>query len=324
MQWYRNGKLISKTADTRYRLVDDKYDHSLKLAKVTQQDDDEALFECECDNVRCQCRVYVQTEPLVFFKDLKDVKYDLNDRLVFVVRMNKRPSDNARWLHNGQEVKASDRIQITYDDAEHEAKLIIVDAEETDQGKYLYDAIEARTSCTADLKFVPIEFVQELRNRSVKQDQPVQFECELNKIPTKVMWMFNDQAIQVDETRWELTTSPGRKKYMLKMKQTQLADAGTITVRIDDQIQSSATLEVKGRIRREDKPVLNLFVSLPGIPVEFTKSLTGARVNEDETVNFICELNKPNIHVKWFLDGEPIPTGRCPFLVSVPPFIAIL
>jgi hypothetical protein len=46
------------------------------------------------------------------------------------------------------------------------------------------------------------------------------------------------------------------------------------------------------------------------IPIEFIKSLTGAKVNENDTVNFICELNKPNIHVKWFLDGEPIPHGR--------------
>jgi hypothetical protein len=46
------------------------------------------------------------------------------------------------------------------------------------------------------------------------------------------------------------------------------------------------------------------------IPIEFIKSLTGAKVNENDTVNFICELNKPNIHVKWFLDGEPIPNGK--------------
>ena len=46
-----------------------------------------------------------------------------------------------------------------------------------------------------------------------------------------------------------------------------------------------------------------------GIPIEFVKSLTGARVNENDTVNFICELNKPNIHVKWFHEGEPIVPG---------------
>jgi hypothetical protein len=225
--------------------MDEKYDHSLKLAKVTEQDDDETLFECECDNVRTKCRVYVQTEPLVFFKDLKDVKYELNDRLVFLVRMNKHPSENARWLHNGQPIEPSNRIQISYDETEREAKLIINDADENDQGKYMYDAVEARTSCTADLKLVQIEFIQDLRNRSVKQDQPVQFECELNKIPTKVVWMLNGEVIESDGTRFELTTLPGRKKYIFKIKQTQLSDAGTITVKIDDQIESTATLEVK-------------------------------------------------------------------------------
>ncbi|CAF1031742.1 unnamed protein product [Rotaria sordida] len=289
VQWYRNGKLIPKAGDARHRFLDDKYVHSLKLPKVTQQDDDETLFECECDNVRTKCRVYVQTEPLVFYKDLKDIKYDLDDRLVFTVRMNKRPSDNSRWLHNGQPIKTSDRIQITYDDTEQEAKLIINNADENDQGKYMYDAVEARTSCTADLKLTKLEFVQELRNRSVKQDQPVQFECELNKIPTKVTWLLNGEIIESDGVTYELTTSPGRKKYILKIKQAQLSHSGNVTVRVDDEIESTATLEVKP------------------IPIEFVKSLTGARVNEDDTVHFICELNKPNIHVKWFLDGEPIP-----------------
>ncbi|CAF3800634.1 unnamed protein product, partial [Rotaria magnacalcarata] len=288
VQWYRNGKLIPRTGDTRHRLADDKYDHSLKLTKVTQQDDDETLFECECDNVRTTCRVYVQTEPLVFFKDLKDVKYELDDRITFIVRMNKRPSDNSRWLHNGQPIEPSNRLQLLYDDAEHEAKLIINNADENDQGKYIYDGVEARTSCTADLKLTKLEFIQELRNRSVKQDQPVQFEFEVNKIPTKVVWMLNGQVIENDGTTFDLTTSPGRKKYMLKIKQTQLSHAGTLTVRIDDQIESTATLEVKP------------------IPIEFIKCLTGARVNENDKVNFICELNKPNIHVKWFLNEEPI------------------
>ena len=51
------------------------------------------------------------------------------------------------------------------------------------------------------------------------------------------------------------------------------------------------------------------YVSL-AIPIEFIKYLTGARVNENDKVNFMCELNKLNIHVKWFHDEEPISNGR--------------
>ena len=246
VQWYRNGKPIPRTGDMRHRLMDEKYDHSLKVSKVTEQDDDDILFECECDNVRTQCRVRVQREPLVFFKDLKDIKYEYGDQLTFVVRMNKQPSSDSQWLHNGQIITPSDRIEINYDDNEHEAKLIIHNATEEDQGKYTYDAVEARTTCTADFKLTQIEFIQELRNRSVKQDQPVQFECELNKVPSEIIWKLNDKVIEADGKRFELTTSPGRKKYTLKIKQTQLEDAGTISVHVDKQIQSSANLEVKG------------------------------------------------------------------------------
>ena len=159
--------------------------------------------------------------------------------------MNKRPSDNARWLFNGQPIQTSDRIKISYDDNEHESKLIINNADENDQGKYIYDAIEARTSCNSTLKLIPIDFIQELRNRSIKQDQPVQFECEVNKIPNKVIWLLNGNIIDNDQDRFELITAPGRKKYLFKIKQTQLSDAGDITVKIDDQIQSTANLEVK-------------------------------------------------------------------------------
>jgi membrane carboxypeptidase/penicillin-binding protein PbpC len=162
--------------------------------------------------------------------------------------MNKHPSENARWLLNGQPIQSSDRIEILYNDTEHEAKLIINNANENDQGKYMYDAVEARTSCMADLKIIPMEFIQELRNRSVKQDQPVQFECELNKIPTKIVWLLNGEVINNDDERFELTTSASKKKYTFKIKQTQLSDAGNVTVKIDDQIQSNATLEVKRKL----------------------------------------------------------------------------
>ena len=245
VQWYRNGKLIPKIGDKRHRFVDDKYDHSVKVPKVTQQVDDDTVYECECDNIRTKCCVYVQTEPLVFFKDLKDFQYELDDRLVLVVRMNKCPSENARWLHNGQPIEPSNRIQILFDERDYEAKLIIHDANENDQGKYMYDAVEARTSCTIELKLIKIQFIQELRNRSVKQDQPVQFECELNKIPTKIVWILNDDVVESDGTIFDLTTSPGKKKYMFKIKQTQLSHAGNVKVKVDDQIESIATLEVK-------------------------------------------------------------------------------
>lgn len=60
---------------------------------------------------------------------------------------------------------------------------------------------------------------------------------------------------------------------------------------------------------RGEKKTIECFDVL-AIPVEFIRNLTGAKVNEGDTVNFICELNRPNIHVKWFLEGEPIPTGK--------------
>jgi hypothetical protein len=44
--------------------------------------------------------------------------------------MNKRPSDNSRWLHKGQTIEPSNRIEILCDDKEHEVKLIINNADE--------------------------------------------------------------------------------------------------------------------------------------------------------------------------------------------------
>ncbi|CAF1342008.1 unnamed protein product, partial [Didymodactylos carnosus] len=289
VQWYKNGELLSSMTG-RFRRLDDKYGHSLKIAKVTVEDDDNCLLECVCDSVRSQCRVYVQKEPLVFIKELDDLNYTPNEKLVFTVKMNKKPSDESHWLHNDQVIVPDNRIKITYDDSEHESKLIIFSSDESDQGKYMYDAVEARTSCTANLKVTKLQFVQDLRNRTVKQDQPCQFECELNKIPTKIEWFINDQLVTSENTngRIDIPISPDGKKYILKIKQAILNDNGKVTVKVDDELESTATLEVKR------------------IPTEFIKGLTNARVSENETAEFSCELNKANIPVKWFLDGQLI------------------
>lgn len=49
--------------------------------------------------------------------------------------MNKRPSDNSRWLHKGQTIEPSNRIEILCDDKEHEVKLIINNADENGRRK---------------------------------------------------------------------------------------------------------------------------------------------------------------------------------------------
>jgi hypothetical protein len=142
-------------------------------------------------------------------------------------------------------------------------------------------------------------------------DQPVQFEYELNKIPAKVVWMLNGQVIDDDGTNFKLITALERKKYTLKIKQAQLSHAGNVTVKTDDPIESTATLKVKRMCSFFFiEKYLSKVVFFSAIPIDCIKSLTRARVNEDDNVHFICELNKPNIHVKWFLHGEPIPASR--------------
>lgn len=54
---------------------------------------------------------------------------------------------------------------------------------------------------------------------------------------------------------------------------------------------------------------LIVYFEILATPTEFVRPLTNLRVNEEDTVNFVCELNKPDIRVKWFYDGQPLPIG---------------
>lgn len=61
----------------------------------------------------------------------------------------------------------------------------------------------------------------------------------------------------------------------------------------------------------------SIVILISELPVEFTKPLTDQTVKEKETLTLTCELNKPDLPVKWLKNGKEFkPTDRIQFSVD--------
>lgn len=110
----------------------------------------------------------------------------------------------------------------------------------------------------------------------------------------KLVWLKDGQEIDFskDEIKDNFEVKADGPKYTLVIKKPQLEDEAKYTVKVRDTDVSSAA---------------NLSVTEG--PLEFTKPLADFELKENQTARFECELNKPDIPVKWFKNGEELEKG---------------
>ena len=130
-----------------------------------------------------------------------------------------------------------------------------------------------------------MEFIRNLTDIELKENQTAKFECELNKSEVSVKWFRNGEPINPDDKN--VTIKSDGKVHSLTLKKVDASHAAKYTVKTVGP-SSSGSLYVEE------------------IPVEFLVKLKDVKVKEKETAVFTCELNKENAPVKWFKSGTEI------------------
>jgi formylmethanofuran dehydrogenase subunit D len=85
-----------------------------------------------------------------------------------------------------------------------------------------------------------VEFVRPLENLTVTEGQPLKLSCTLSKDNCQVIWLKDDQEIQLEEEEGDnrfVATNDGRV-YRLEVKESKMTDAGMYTIKVEDKQQS--------------------------------------------------------------------------------------
>ncbi|KAK3083483.1 hypothetical protein FSP39_023775 [Pinctada imbricata] len=134
----------------------------------------------------------------------------------------------------------------------------------------------------------PLKFVTPLSDLEVKEGETIQLECTVSKNNQSATWLKDKKALPVDN-RIQVTSQDTR--HTLTIKSAMLDDEAEYVVKIGD-ISSTAAVFVE-----EEK-------------IEFIRKLEDIEVKEIPcSTIFECELSKPDMPAKWFLDGKPLTEG---------------
>jgi hypothetical protein len=169
-----------------------------------------------------------------------------------------KPGIPVAWFMNDLPIESAlepDTFTITQTDTKY--TLTIPECKTKHQGLFSLKVPDTniKTSAILTVDEAPAEFVNGLENKSVKEDESVEFVCEINKPDTKVKWMLNGQRLVPDENI-EITVD-GNKR-ILKIKKCQLEDSGKVSCVLPGDKASKANLmveEVKIDIKMENVEV---------------------------------------------------------------------
>ncbi|CAF3835512.1 unnamed protein product, partial [Rotaria magnacalcarata] len=130
-----------------------------------------------------------------------------------------------------------------------------------------------------------VTFTKQLSNVAVHEGKHATFECGISEIETPVTWLFNDKPIPAQRAQ---TLAIGKTRR-LNIKECLLSENhSTVTCVLDEATKTSAQLVVEEEA------------------FEFSDKLKNLKIKRGDICELICTVNKPNVTLQWFKDGNLI------------------
>ena len=130
-----------------------------------------------------------------------------------------------------------------------------------------------------------VTFTKPLTNVTVNEGKHATFECNISESETPVTWFINDQPVPTQRAQ---TLSIGKTRRLVLKDCLLNENNSTITCVLDEATKTNAQLFVKEE------------------PFDFTDKLKNLKVKRGDKCELQCTVNKPNIALQWFKDGQLI------------------
>nr|XP_023010057.1 titin [Maylandia zebra] len=138
-QWKLNGELLSPSTDVE--IVEDGAKHTLVLYNCRVPQTGEVMFTAA--NAKCSANLKVKEVPVSFITPLADVHVYEKDEAKFELEISREPK-SFRWLKGSQELSTDDKFELHVEGKRH--SLFVKSARYEDEGKYMFEAEDKRTS----------------------------------------------------------------------------------------------------------------------------------------------------------------------------------
>ncbi len=195
MKWFCNGKPLNSLPNKYDISYDTKTNqHKLIIKNTTLNDNGNysAQASNELGQIQTEAKLNVIHAP-DFISGLKDKTVIEKETIELNVKVSGTPQPTLTWLKAGKEIKVDEKkYSIIPIDKDGNAKLIIKDVNEEDQGLYSCIAKNKVGTNQTDghLKVTaPLKFIQPLQDTDVLNTQIATLTCEVQGIPkANVKW----------------------------------------------------------------------------------------------------------------------------------------
>lgn len=184
--------------------------------------------------------------PAVILRPLTDVTVYQKERILLECEFNV-PNLEAVWAKDNIDIKYAlgfDRCKKIVNGTVYQ--LEIFEAKMEDIGSYSCTVKLSKTNCNVKVLEPRVEVIKPLENQEVVEKQTATFSCTLSKPRLKVSWFKNDKKLSEND---RIQFEQEGKIYRLIIGNAQLDDKATYKIKFEDDAESSAKLNVKGKIR---------------------------------------------------------------------------
>ncbi|KAM9762435.1 obscurin isoform 2-T2 [Menidia menidia] len=257
---------------------------SLTIKALTP--DDSGQYTCECRQHQTTASLRVNTVPITFIQQLKNIQAEEGSSVVLRCEISK-PGIPVAWTKGHEFLKNGVKYQMRK--RETTLELLLWKPVPEDSGVYSCVCADQATSATVKITALPVTFKQKLRNVLIEEGNTATLRCELSKPGHSVEWMKGgDEPIRNGE------------KYHVRQRD-MLIELRILDVTPED---SNIYTCICGDIETTATLTVNV------LPVTFKQKLKNLQVEEGHNITLHCEISRAGVPVEWRLGGELLENGE--------------
>uniref|UniRef100_A0A671LFM5 Obscurin-like protein 1 n=1 Tax=Sinocyclocheilus anshuiensis TaxID=1608454 RepID=A0A671LFM5_9TELE len=297
--WFLNSQQLQDSG--RFSITQSKNQHTLRLHQVPNVYDgaeitfiatgvrDSATLQIKGQEFSMSCFAAPEEKFLPMSEMDTKKTTEVGNPIVLYCEVS-HPTANVQWFKDGQELHVEEGLNIQSDG--NMRRIVIQSAEYFHSGVYTCQSNNDILTFNVNVEAPPVSFkeiMQEERQKSAMELDPVVLTCELSR-PDEPAYWFKDGVAVLQSDNITIQSEGTMKRLIIRS--AALPDAGMYTCQAGDQTMSFS-VNIKGNSRNTETPVT---IVDPKDDIHMERY-----VSEEVVLN--CELSRSNGEAHWFKDG---------------------
>ncbi|XP_041423263.1 obscurin isoform X2 [Xenopus laevis] len=278
--WMKDGIKL-KPSDTCKMTFKGKK-HSLTLSSLKMDDSGPVVFKSE--GLQSSAKLTVKEPPVKITLPLKDIKAPEKEKVTFECEVS-RPNAEVKWFKDGSGLKPSKKVAII--SQAKKRSVTIHKCEREDQGTYVCDAGEDKTSAYLTVHGRDIQIVKPLVDVEVVEKESASFMCQISHDEVQTQWYKNGIKLKAGEN---VKMRQEGRTYSLVFQSVQAEDAAEIKF-VAEASESRAKLKIKE------------------LPLKIVKPLRDKIAIEKHRAFLECQVSRASAEVTWYKKNKQIAPG---------------